>query len=178
MGKGQINGKGPPRQVQNNCGNCVGSRGRRNCPAFGKKCHSCNKPNHFEKMCRSKNVSFVQEESDSESQDSFVISTISKLKKKKSSKAKAATTNLYINKTETANVVKIQIDIGAQCNIPPVETYIKITDDTQLQSIKPCQTEVVSYTGERRNITCNACVKHVGCCQIKQDPNLHRTLKS
>ena len=96
-GKGQISGGGPSSKLHNNCGNCGRSHGRRNCPAFGKKCRSCGKPNHFEKMCRSKNVSFV-EESDSESEDSYVISAISKNNKKKSSKAKTATTKLYINK--------------------------------------------------------------------------------
>ena len=109
--------------------------GRRNCPAFGKKCSSCSLLNHLEKMCRSKNVSVVQEDSDSESDSPYVISVISK-NKKKFSKAKVATTKLYINKQRTENIVKIQIDTGAQCNILPVETYIKVTGDTHLKSVK------------------------------------------
>ena len=102
-------------------------------------------------MCRSKIVSFVQE-SDPESDDSYVISAISKHKKKKSSEAKIATTKLYINKKEAANIVKIQVDTGAQCNILPAEIYIKVTGDTLLQSIKPCKKEIISYTVERRQI--------------------------
>ena len=87
-------------------------------------------------------MSFVQEESDSESEGSHVISAISK-NKKKVSKAKVATTNLHINKQEKENIVKIQIDTGAQCNILPVETYIKVTGDAQLQSIKPCKKKII-----------------------------------
>jgi hypothetical protein len=104
-------------------------------------------------MCRSKNVSAVKEESDTESEDSYVISAISKHKRNKQAKAKVGTTKLYINKQESENIVKIQIDTGAQCNILPVATYIKVAGDTQLQSIKPCKKEIVSYTGERWNIT-------------------------
>lgn len=95
--KDKFNAVGPRNQLQNVCGNCGRRHGRRNCSAFRKKCHSCNKLNHFEKMCRSKNVSAVQEDSGSESDSLYVISAISKDKKKKVSKAKVATTNLYIS---------------------------------------------------------------------------------
>ena len=39
-----------------NCRNCGGNHAakRNSCPAFGKKCLHCGKPNHFEKVCRSK----------------------------------------------------------------------------------------------------------------------------
>ena len=99
-------------------------------------------------------MSVVQEDSDSESDSPYVISVISKNKKKKKfSKAKVATTKLYINKQRMENIVKIQIDTWAQCNILPAETYIKVTGDTHLKSVKPCKKEIVSYTGERRSIT-------------------------
>ncbi|CAB4029631.1 Hypothetical predicted protein, partial [Paramuricea clavata] len=47
----------------------------------------------------------------------------------------------------------IQIDTGAQCNILSTETYVRVTGDTELKLLKPCKKEIVSYTGERRNIT-------------------------
>jgi hypothetical protein len=40
-----------------------------------------------------------------------------------------------------------------QCNILPTETYVRVTGDTELKLLKPCKKEIVSYTGERRNIT-------------------------
>ena len=149
-GQGQTRGGG---QQHNSCRNGGRNHGRRIFPAFGKKCHSCNKLNHFEKMCRSKNVSLVQEDSDTDSEDTYVISSVSKDEKKKSSRAKAAVTKLHINKQKNKNIVKIQIDTGAQCNILPTETYVRVTGDTELKLLKPCKKEIVSYTGERRNIT-------------------------
>jgi hypothetical protein len=64
-------------------------------------------------MCRSKNVSLVQEDSDTDSEDTYVISSVFKNEKKKGSRAKAAVTKLHINKQKNENIVKIQIDTGA-----------------------------------------------------------------
>ena len=36
-----------------NCKWCGGSHSRRNCPAYGKRCTKCGKPNYFEKICDS-----------------------------------------------------------------------------------------------------------------------------
>lgn len=36
------------------CSKCGNKHEYRNCPAFGKKCKSCQKKNHFAKMCTSK----------------------------------------------------------------------------------------------------------------------------
>jgi hypothetical protein len=96
-------------------------------------------------------VSLVQEDSDTE--DTYVISSVFKNEKKKGSRAKAAVTKLHINKQKNENIVKIQIDTGAQCNILPTETYVRVTGDTELKLLKPCKKEIVSYTGERRKIT-------------------------
>ncbi|CAB3985597.1 Hypothetical predicted protein [Paramuricea clavata] len=80
-------------------------------------------------------------------------SSVSKNEKKKGSGAKAAVTKLHINKQKNKNIFKIQIDTGAQCKILPTETYVRVTGDTELKLLKPCKKEIVSYTGERRNIT-------------------------
>ncbi|CAC5409350.1 unnamed protein product [Mytilus coruscus] len=36
------------------CGKCGTTHERRNCPAYGKKCHKCKKANHYQKFCKSK----------------------------------------------------------------------------------------------------------------------------
>ncbi|CAC5359831.1 unnamed protein product [Mytilus coruscus] len=36
------------------CGKCGTTHEKRNCPAYGKKCHKCKKPNHYQKFCKSK----------------------------------------------------------------------------------------------------------------------------
>ena len=99
-------------------------------------------------MCRSKNVWLVQEGSDSDSDGSYVISAISKKHNKKGSQAKVAVTKLLINNKKNENTVNFQIDTGAQCNILPIDTHVKVSGDTQPQSLKPCKKEIVSYTGE------------------------------
>ena len=81
-------------------------------------------------MCRSKNVSLVQEDSDTDSEDTHVISSVSKNKNKKGSRAKAAVTKIHISKQKNENIVAIQIDAEVQCTIPPAETYVRVTGDT------------------------------------------------
>ena len=47
-------GKGMLKEACNYCG-YVHERGK--CPAYGKNCAVCNKPNHFAKVCRGKGKS-------------------------------------------------------------------------------------------------------------------------
>lgn len=42
---------GPHR---NTCSKCASSHKMKECPAYGKTCHTCGKPNHFAKCCRQK----------------------------------------------------------------------------------------------------------------------------
>jgi hypothetical protein len=61
---------------------CGRTHGRRNCPAFGKECHVCNKKNHFAKYCmstRRKKVDALQYDStfDDSCDDEFFIGTVS-----------------------------------------------------------------------------------------------------
>ena len=42
------------------CGNCGSKHPPKKCKAFGKKCYSCGKMNHFITMCRSRNQSQSQ----------------------------------------------------------------------------------------------------------------------
>jgi hypothetical protein len=66
-----------------NCGKCGTKHQKRNCPAFGKTCHKCKKPNPFQKFCKSKltrrNVHHLEEDScDSEEEDNFFVDSIDK----------------------------------------------------------------------------------------------------
>jgi len=48
----------PPTQTCRNCGGAYPhAAGRKSCPAFGKSCNFCSKPNHFSKVCRSRQTS-------------------------------------------------------------------------------------------------------------------------
>ena len=57
-----------PRSDQKPCTRCGKSFGPghlKNCPAMGKGCKNCNKPNHFAKMRRSNQVNEIGEEKSS-----------------------------------------------------------------------------------------------------------------
>ena len=48
----------------NRCGRTFDQGHLKNCPAMGKTCKHCGKPNHFAKMCRSQQVSEIAEDSE------------------------------------------------------------------------------------------------------------------
>ena len=55
------------------CGKFFGPGHLKNCPAMGKSCKNCNKPNHFAKMCRSNQVNEIGEEKSSSDEDCNLI---------------------------------------------------------------------------------------------------------
>ena len=55
------------------CGKFFGSGHLKNCPAMGNNCKSCNKPNHFAKMCRSNQVNEIGEEKSSSEEECNLI---------------------------------------------------------------------------------------------------------
>ena len=42
-----------PSSMKHPCNNCGSQHPRKQCPAYGKRCRQCGKPNHFAKCCRS-----------------------------------------------------------------------------------------------------------------------------
>ncbi|KAL9965900.1 hypothetical protein ACROYT_G029758 [Oculina patagonica] len=140
----------PPRRE---CGNCGMSHGRE-CPAYGKTCFKCGRMNHFAHRCivssqrRRNRVSTVYESADPE-QDPYYIGSIAENK----IQARMAVIKLRISSPTPETEVQFQIDTGSQCDILPAWIYKQVTGDTQLQRLKPCQKEIVLYTGEHRKIT-------------------------
>ena len=55
------------------CEKIFGPGHLKNCPAMGKSCKNCNKPNHFAKMCRSNQVNEIGEEKSSSEEDCNLI---------------------------------------------------------------------------------------------------------
>ncbi|KAH3860433.1 hypothetical protein DPMN_023332 [Dreissena polymorpha] len=51
----QKNNRGIPHNCNKSCNNCGRFHAKRNCPAYGKTCDACKKPNHFGAQCKSVN---------------------------------------------------------------------------------------------------------------------------
>ena len=111
------------------CGNC----GRKHeqykrelCPAYGKVCNKCLKPNHFSVKCRSRSVRAkhirrqvqVIDEDDPDEVFSTQISAVN-----------LDDSQLVTLKLESGNFLRFQVDTGAQCNVIPVSLYQKASGD-------------------------------------------------
>ena len=90
------------------------------CPAFGKICSACSKPNHFAKVCKttsrktSGRINVVDIE---DPETSFEIEALTQI-----SQLHEIHCTAYIN---THNV-KLKIDTGAKCSVMPVEIYTRV----------------------------------------------------
>ena len=90
------------------------------CPAFGKICSACSKPNHFAKVCKttsrktSGRINVVDIE---DPETSFETEALTQ-----TSQHHEIHCTAYIN---THNV-KLKIDTGAKCSVMPVELYNRV----------------------------------------------------
>ncbi|GFN77287.1 ribosomal protein l15 [Plakobranchus ocellatus] len=99
------------------------------CPAKGKACLNCKKPNHFAKVCRSKKAEVKQiTEGSSETEEIFTL---------RSSK-KVPTTSVVINNQNISFI----IDTGASVNVITEATYNNMKKKPQL---KPSSTVIYGY---------------------------------
>ena len=69
------NNNAEDRKPCNRCGRPFVDGHLKNCAAMGKQCKSCNKPNHFARMCRSQQVSEITENTESSEEECNLIQT-------------------------------------------------------------------------------------------------------
>lgn len=109
------------------CTRCGTRHDYRKCPAFGKECRKCKKPNHFAKMCQSTDVNNVEVESEEEDMfdDYFDVGCIDKIGSIQVNAVESDdewTETLLINQ----NSCKVQLDTGAMCNIISTSSLEKL----------------------------------------------------
>lgn len=148
------------------CGRCAQvHRDREKCPALGRQCKKCGKPNHFAKACKSqqtwkqKNVHAVNNDTEQayESPQEFFIDTITK------------DHSNVINEQAFAEIevgselqkMKFKLDTGAQVNIIPEN---KIRDVIGVSQLNPATRRLSGYGGEPLSVrgTCRLQCKHKG----------------
>ena len=134
------------------CGNCGQKHKRRSCPAYGKQCSKCSKPNHFAKVCRSrynKSVHHINEEDQYSDDESFNIDVIAD--------GKDHPNTAYANITLQSNdVVRFKLDTGAQVNVIPLEIFEKLKI---IRPLSPAKSKLFGYAGQQIDVK--------GCAQIK-----------
>ena len=120
-----------------NCGRKHDFQKRELCPAYGKTCNKCHKPNHFAIKCRSKatpkSVKVVEESE--EICQTHVSGT------------PMDDSQFVTVKLENGSFLRFQADTGAQCNVVPVHLYKKATKDFSLSKVTPCQSKITAYGG-------------------------------
>ena len=118
-------------KIIKNCRYCASTHNLNQCPAYGKNCHKCQKPNHFSKVCRSsrkqniqKQVNIVEERNsadDSEESDFFVGYIGNEIIQE-----------FTVNKTK----IPIKMDTGAACNVIGTEVCRQL--NLKNAEILPC----------------------------------------
>ena len=138
-----------PQPSRANCGRCGTTHAKQKCPVFGQKCRRCGNLNHFQSLCRSKIVATVKEE-DFDDDGPYDICAIGEEPKPRVNKALV---NLFVNSRQPENQVRFQVDTGSECDLLPMKLYKSLTGDTALNKLQRCAKSVISYTGERQQIT-------------------------
>ena len=121
------------------CRNCGGQYPHDTiCPAKGKICHYCKKPNHFKTVCnklKRKQVQLVSDdksaETDSDESDDYCYTITTETEVINSVKQSLPQVSLKLNNVDTS----LLIDTGSTVNIIDEETHQKIGKPT-LQKIK------------------------------------------
>ena len=133
-----------PARECGNCGRKHEQHKRELCPAYGKVCNKCLKPNHFAMKCRSRigraghtrRQIQVIDEDDSDEVFPTEISAVN-----------LDDSQLVTLKLESGNFLRFQVDTGAQCNVIPLELYKKASRDFKMTRVIPARTTITAYGG-------------------------------
>ena len=91
------------------------------CPAYGKTCRKCRKPNHFAVKCHSRaapsSVKAVEDRQEPGSADETFLMEVAMVTLDDS--------QFVTLRLKSGNHIRFQVDTGAQCNIVPLEVYKK-----------------------------------------------------
>ena len=170
------------------CKFCSGSHQRGNCPAYGKRCKTCNRKNHFASRCSQRMVNQVagQDTSSSscdENDDKFFIDMVQVDRNDPLNESQDVTTSTSTQEANTSTStlfmindsksdwsvtldmnstdVTFKIDTGAQCNVIPKSLLHKMSPQPKL---KPATIKLSAYNGNPIPVAgkCIARIKHKG----------------
>ncbi len=97
------------------------------CLVYGKTCNNCHKQNHFAAKCRSKRATrTVKAVEDDEAFQTHVDGS-------RVDGSRVDDSQCVTLRFENGNYLQFQADMGAQCNVVPLDLYKKATCDYKLK---------------------------------------------
>lgn len=141
------------------CKFCGYSYEVRKCPAFGETCKKCNKKNHFKSRCKTRDVSTLDvnnnSDTDYEFDDNaeFFVHSLNEVNTAETDDVTAYPwiENISINKTD----VPSKVDTGAEVDVMPLKILKRIFDRLELQK-----------TGITLKVFGGAKLKPIGTCVL------------
>lgn len=145
----QINVIGSKTRECWNCGRRHEFHKKELCPAYGKTCNRCHKPNHFSVKCRlrgkPKQVNALENEEENFPTD---ISSIA-----------LDDSQVVTLKLESGKCLKFQPDTGAQVNVLPLSLYKRAMEDFDLKHVTPSDTTLTAYGGTKLPVVGTALIR-------------------
>nr|XP_054769525.1 uncharacterized protein LOC129277362 [Lytechinus pictus] len=90
------------------------------CPAYGKECGKCGKPNHFKAVCKSKQAEQVHElEENLEELQLNTVELVDKVNVHAMQQVKKPSKRIFARMLVEGQHVRFQLDSGATCNVLP-----------------------------------------------------------
>ena len=135
----------PPPNKTFNCRNCGTRHGARECPAYGKTCHNCQRQNHFQNMCRSqKKVHGLEEETkELHSNTNLFVGAVT-------TKVEVQNDECFVMLPVQGHVTRLKLDTGSQVNILPVRELKKIIGSNPCMD--PCTHKLISYSDNKLTV--------------------------
>lgn len=122
------------------------------CPAYGKNCRACSRPNHFESVCKSRNVNAINSSDFDNNNDDFYAHSLTQVHSVSNGKKPVWKEHLTINN----KVVAFKVDTGSDVATLPKRLLDVIAPNIPLQPT----TKILRAFG-------GSVVKPIGVCRLK-----------
>lgn len=111
-----------------NCRRCGYTHRARECPAYGKTCTKCSKPNHFSRACRAKDVSSIlinnQNNTNETNNDEFYVGCIDRETETEDANQNGTRWIEYV--CVNGRNIAFKVDTGAETDVLPTSVCEKI----------------------------------------------------